>query len=358
MTSNPRISLEQWRALLAVVDAGGYAQAAEVLHKSQSAVTYAVQKMESLLGVKIFEVVGRKAHLTPTGEVLYRRAKALVEEAGALEGAAGNLAAGWEPELRLAVEIIFPTWLLLQCFARFAAERPQTRIELYESVISGTEEALLQRKVDLAICSQVPPGFAGDQLLRLRFIAAAHPDHPLHKLGRLLTLQDLRKHRHLIIRDTGSQRRSGSWLGAEQSWTVSNKATSIHAAGMGLGFAWYPEETVRNELAGGVLKPLPLREGGDRWVDLYLVFADRDYAGTGALRLAEIIREHVAEQCRKVGHGPARPVTPGPVPAQIDAENIELLRATPGKPKKDLASSRKRDRTRRQPSATSRGGTR
>jgi len=36
-----------------------------------------------------------------------------------------------------AVEIIFPTWLLLQCFARFADERPQTRIELYESVLSG-----------------------------------------------------------------------------------------------------------------------------------------------------------------------------------------------------------------------------
>ena len=94
MTANPRISLEQWRSLLAVVDAGGYAQAAAALHKSQSAVTYAVQKMESLLGVKIFEVVGRKAHLTPTGEVLYRRAKALLEEAGALEGAAGSLAAG------------------------------------------------------------------------------------------------------------------------------------------------------------------------------------------------------------------------------------------------------------------------
>ena len=130
----------------------------------------------------------------------------------------------------MAVEIIFPTWLLLQCFARFADERPQTRIELYETVLSGTEEALLQRKVDLAICSQVPPGFAGDPLMRLRFIAAAHPEHPLHRLGRELTLQDLRKHRHLVIRDTGSQRRSGSWLGAEQSWTVSHKATSIHAA--------------------------------------------------------------------------------------------------------------------------------
>ncbi len=288
--------MEQWRALLAVVDAGGYAQAAVALHKSQSSVTYAVQKIERQLGVKAFEVSGRKAHLTPTGEVLYRRAKALLDEALALEGAAANLAAGWEPELRLAVEIVFPTWLLLQCFARFAEERPQTRIELHETVLSGTEEALLQRRVDLAICSQVPPGFAGDPLMRLRFIAAAHPDHPLHRLGRDLTMQDLRQHRHLIIRDSGSQRRSGTWLGAEKSWTVSHKATSIHAAGMGLGFAWYAEEWVRNDLAHGVLKELPLREGGERWGDLYLVFADRDYTGPGALRLAEIIRAEVAGQ--------------------------------------------------------------
>ena len=52
------ITLEQWRSLIAVVDAGGYAQAAEVLFKSQSAVTYAVQKIESLLGVKAFEIRG------------------------------------------------------------------------------------------------------------------------------------------------------------------------------------------------------------------------------------------------------------------------------------------------------------
>lgn len=300
MVANPRISLEQWRSLLAVVDAGGYAQAAAVLHKSQSAVTYAVQKMEALLGVKIFEVIGRKAHLTSTGKVLYRRAKALIEEASALEGAAGTLAAGWEPELRLAVEIIFPTWLLLQCFAAFGAERPQTRIELYESVLSGTEEALLQRRVDLAICSRVPQGFMGDQLMRLRFVAAAHPDHALHQLGRELTMQDLREHRHLIIRDTGSQRQSGSWLGAEQSWTVSQKATSIRAAVMGLGFAWYAQDTVRGELERGELKALPLREGAERWGDLNLVYADRDYAGPGALRLAAIIREHVAAQCRSM----------------------------------------------------------
>ena len=306
MALNPRISLEQWRSLLAVVDSGGYAQAATALHKSQSAVTYAVQKMESLLGVKIFEVIGRKAHLTATGQVLYRRAKALLEEAGALETAAGSLAAGWEPELRLAVEIVFPTWLLLDCLGRFAKERPDTRIELYETVLSGTEESLLERRVDFAIGSTVPAGFAGDRLMPLRVIAAAHPDHPLHRLGRELTLQDLRKYRHLVIRDSGSQRRGGTWLGAEQIWTVSQKATSIHAATLGLGFAWFAEDTIRSELASGSLVPLPLREGGERWADLYLVFADRDYAGPGALRLAEIIRGAVAEQCTKDQPRPER----------------------------------------------------
>jgi len=316
--ANPKITLDQWRALLAVVDAGGYAQAAETLHKSQSAVTYAVQKLESLLGVKAFEVVGRKARLTPTGEVLYRRAKALLDEAGSLESAAGTLAAGWEPELRLAVEIVFPTWLLLQCFGRFAEESPLTRIELYETVLGGTEEALLQRKVDLAVCSQVPPGFAGDALMRLHFVAAAHPDHPLHRLGRQLTLQDLRKHRHLVIRDSGSQRRSGSWVGAEQIWTVSHKATSIQAACMGLGFAWFAEEAIRGELQRGLLKPLPLREGAQRSTELYLVFSDRDYAGPGALRLAAIIRERVQETCAEAPGEAARAPAPGAVHIAAD----------------------------------------
>ena len=310
MPANPKISLDQWRALVAIVDAGGYAQAAEVLHKAQSAVTYAVKKLESSLAVKAFEVVGRKARLTSTGDVLYRRAKALLEEAGSLEAAAGRLAAGWEPELRIAADIIFPTWLLLQCFARFAEEQPRTRIEFYETVLSGTEEALLERKVDLAICARVPQGFSGKAMMRVRFIPAAHPEHPLHRLGRKLTLQDLRKHRHLTVRDTVAQRRAGSSVGAEQLWTVSHKATSIHAACMGLGFSWFSEETIRNELERGLLKPLPMREGAERWAELYLVFADPDYAGPGALRLAQIIREEVMRAPgpeRKYGTGRTGP---------------------------------------------------
>src|SRR5438132_12104969 len=97
---NARITLEQWQALVAVVDAGGYAQAAERLHKSQSSVTYLVQKLESLLGVKAFEIKGRKAALTPAGELLYRRGRGLLDEGAGMEKSAKSASAGGGAEGR------------------------------------------------------------------------------------------------------------------------------------------------------------------------------------------------------------------------------------------------------------------
>jgi DNA-binding transcriptional LysR family regulator len=300
MTENQTITLEQWRTLIAVVDTGGYAQAAEVLHKSQSSVTYAVQKIEALLDLKAFEIQGRKAILTPTGQFLYRRARALLDESNALERAAKKLSAGWEAEIRIAAEIIFPTWLLLDCFNRFGKESPHIRIEFIESVLGGTTEALLHGTADLAIAGMVPPGFLGIPLLRLRFVPVASPAHPLHQLGRELTLEDLRKHRHLIVRESGSKRDTRAFsVDTTQRWTVSHSATSIEAVRMGYGFAWFSEEKIRNELRDGCLKPLPMRDGGERFAELYLVLADPDSAGPGTRRLAEIIREAVGAECMK-----------------------------------------------------------
>jgi DNA-binding transcriptional LysR family regulator len=296
--SIPRISLEQWSVLVSVVESGGYAKAAERLHKSQSTLTYAIQKLERLLRVKVFELKGRKAVLTGNGELLYRRGKVLLDEAARLEHAAGELARGWETEIRLAVEILFPTWLLVQCLRDFARERPATRIELYETVLGGTDEALVSRKVDFAIGPVVPQGYAGDVLLPIRAICVAAPSHPLHALGRQLKLDDLRDHTHIVIRDSGVHReRSAGWVN-EARWTVSHKATSIHAVTQGAGYAWFPEDAIRSELKLGTLRPLPLESGSEKLATLYLVYADRDTAGPGTRRLAEIIRDQVKEACR------------------------------------------------------------
>jgi DNA-binding transcriptional LysR family regulator len=132
----------------------------------------------------------------------------------------------------------------------------------------------------------------------VRTVCVAAPSHPLHALGRTLTLADLRPHRHILIRDSGEQRvRPTGWLN-ELRLTVSNKATSIHAVATGMGYAWYPEDWIREELERGALRPLPLREGAEKAGTLYLVFADREAAGPGTLRLAGIFREAVERECQ------------------------------------------------------------
>jgi DNA-binding transcriptional LysR family regulator len=292
----PNITLEQWRTLINIVDAGGYAQAANTMFKSQSAVTYAVQKIESLLDVKVFEIQGRKAMLTPTGQMLYRRALALVNEANELEQAANALSAGWEANINLAAEILFPSRLLLSCMEQFGLESPHTRIELIESVIGGTSEALLKGEADIAITPQLPPGFLGNLLIRIKIVAVAHADHPLHHLGHALSYKDLRAYRHLVVRDSGKNRgQRAAIVEVDQRWTVSQIATSIEAVSMGFGFAWLPEEHIKRELKTGLLKPLPLMEGGTREIPLYLVIANPDFAGPGIRRLTEIIMNSVDE---------------------------------------------------------------
>ncbi|MBQ0753988.1 MAG: LysR family transcriptional regulator [Gammaproteobacteria bacterium] len=299
--ASPQITLEQWRALLAVVDEGGYAAAAEALNKSQSAISYAVQKLESGLGVRVFALEGRRAVLTPAGELLCRRARLLVSEAAELEKVAARLEQRFEAEIHVAVEAIFPTWLMLDCLAELAQDFPDTRVQLYETVLTGTEEALLERRVDLAISGRVPVGFLGDAVMRTRFVPVATPSHPLHQLGRQLTYQDLRGHRQLVIRDSGVRRIDAGWLGSEQRWTLSNFASSIRAACQGMGFAWYPEDKIAAELASGALMVLPMREGGERFAELYLIYTDRDYAGPASRQLGEILRRRVAERCRQKG---------------------------------------------------------
>ncbi len=286
----PHIALDQWRALIAVVDSGGYTQAADALHKSQSSVTYAVQKIESVLGVSAFEIQGRKAVLTSTGHMLYRRALALVGEAGDLELAARKLSAGWEAEIGLAVEVLYPPDRLIAALARFGAEAPRTRVEVIESVLGGTGEALLGGQAEIAITPHIPPGFLGVPLINVRLVAVAAPSHPLHQLGRELGEKDLRPWRHLPVRATGSTRdRRTTTVEVEQRWTFSSMSMSIAAACAGHGFAWYPEARIRAELAAGLLKPLPLGGAEARFIDLYLVQADPDFAGPGVRRLAEIL---------------------------------------------------------------------
>ena len=119
----PRVTLDQWRTLQAVVDHGGFAQAAEVLHRSQSSVSYTVARMQEQLGVPLLRIDGRKAVLTEAGSVLLRRSRHLVKQASQLEDLAHHMEQGWEAEVRLVVDAAYPSARLVRALARRGAAR-------------------------------------------------------------------------------------------------------------------------------------------------------------------------------------------------------------------------------------------
>lgn len=287
----PRVTLEQWRTLQAVVDHGGFAQAAEVLHRSQSSVSYTVARMQEQLGVPLLRIDGRKAVLTEAGDVLLRRSRQLVKQASQLEDLAHHMEQGWEAEVRLVVDAAYPNARLVQALTAFMPQSRGCRVRLREEVLSGVEDVLKEGTADLAISSLNIPGFLGAELNRVEFVAVAHPEHPLHRLHRLLTFQDLQAQMQVVIRDSGRQQpRDVGWLGAEQRWTVGSLATAAAFVSNGLGFAWLPRHLIERELKDATLMPLPLDQGGSRNPFFYLYSNKDKPLGPATQILVELIQ--------------------------------------------------------------------
>lgn len=297
-----KTTLEQWRMFKAVVDYGGFAQAAAAIHKSQSSINHAVHKLQEQIDLPLLEVVGRKAQLTDAGALMLRRAGQLLEQAEQLEDVAGSLAVGTEAELRLAVDETYPPDCLADALQCLSDEYRQTRVELVETVLSGGPESLLSGEVDLLVAAQVPPGFLGEPLLEVTFAAVSHPEHSLQELERPLTLQDLAAERQIVVRDSARGARVDSgWLGAEQRWTVSHVATSIAMIRRGTGFAWLPLTRVADDLKSGALRELPLERGSRRQITLFLTYADADSAGPATRRLGKLLAEQPKELMHRLG---------------------------------------------------------
>ncbi|NVJ50609.1 MAG: LysR family transcriptional regulator [Gammaproteobacteria bacterium] len=295
MSSTPKITLEQWAAFVAVVEEGSYAKAADLLNKSQSTVSYAISRLEEHLGGQVLKLNGRKAELTDLGEVMVRKAKKLLQEADGIEQLAECVARGWESEIVIAVDVIYPVSEVLDAIAIFAKRgEAATRIRFLETSLSGTDEALFQGTADLVIAPRVPPGFIGEQLDSIDFLAVAHRDHPLVQLGRELSLEDLAQCRQVVMRDSGIKRQQDAgWLGSEQRITVSHFSTSVEIIRRKMGYAWLPTGYIQSEIEAGEFVPLPLQQGQRRTLNLFLINARGDRAGPGVKLMMEIFLQKV-----------------------------------------------------------------
>lgn len=302
-----KISLDQWASFKAVVDSGSYAAAAEALNKSQSSISYAVSRLNAQLPRPVLVLNGRKAVLTDDGKVLYRRASALLAQAEETEAVARQLAQGLEPEVTLALDSLLDMRLIIPSLDLLSKRYPLTRVRILETTLSGTEEALIEKKADIVIGPTVPIGYSGIPVRQGKMIPVAHPKHPLftRKTRPLEPLKcdpdsddvgisdwELKTHRQIVLRDTGQKReRDAGWLGSEQRWTVSHFSSTIKILHAGLAFAFLPEDWIEDALRAGTLQELPLATPQERVFQLYIMLSSVESAGPATLLLAKTLKD-------------------------------------------------------------------
>jgi DNA-binding transcriptional LysR family regulator len=288
-----RTTLEQWAVLASVVDEDGFGPAARAIHKSQSAVSYAIARLQEALGVDLLAIGGRKAALTAHGKTLLKRARPLLRDLESLEALAQSLKQGWEPELNLVVDVAFPRQRLLSIVAELQQLCPNTEIQVSDAVLSGAEEAITDNRADVVVSSRLPADHLGELLLTVTFVAVANPRHPLFELDRPLTSNDLSKHIQVVVRDSGLKHpRDEGWLGAERRCTVSSMEASLAMVRAGLGYAWLPEHLISEAIHQGGLRALPLEMGSSRPVSLHLVLVRPETAGPAARAAVELFQRH------------------------------------------------------------------
>lgn len=291
-----KISLDQWRAFVCTVECGGFQQAGEHMYKSQSAISHSVNRMEMLLGQELFIIEGRKAVLTSLGKALLPQAKHLLGAAQKLEHLANQYQPGLFTEQALAVDVLFPIELLQQALQEFALEYKDHRIRLYETALSGARELLEDGKVELGIASSLPSGYLQEFLLNVSLICVVGASHPLSEAQGELSLDDMKNHRQVVIRDSGTRNSQNSgWLGTSQRWTVSSLAAAESFVERGMGFAWLPEHRVQQGLAQRRLVRVNLQHQREREVPMYMGYPE-EYRHSPEVRLlAQILRERCRE---------------------------------------------------------------
>jgi len=268
MRANP-ISIEILEILDAIDRRGSFAKAAEELNKATSALSYGIQKLEEQLDITVFQRQGRRSVLTPAGRLILDEGRLILNSTTLLAKKAKEVATGWEPLLRIAIDSTQNYPLIFRALAEFIKEHDSLEIDITECILNGGWEALEHDRVDLIIGSPGPvplqKGYRAIPLLLTEMIPVIASHHPFANLAHdtealKLTLPNLRR---VVAHDTSTfniTRSVGLSMGKKILYvqTIDQK---IEAQLAGLGIGHLPRHRIQSYLDDGQLIELKLDSG-------------------------------------------------------------------------------------------------
>lgn len=254
-----RINLDSLLILDAIDRLGSFAAAGNELHKVPSTISYTVGKLEQDLGVQVFDRLGPKVALTRAGRELLKEGRYLLKAAEDLEHRVRRVASGWETELTIGMDSAFSPTALIEDVLAFYKVADLTRLRFSQEALSGTWEALLDRRVDLLIgaVGEGPSGGGYNSVAigSNQFVFAVSPQHPLASMDKPLGKADLYTYRAITVSDSVRKMppRTVGLLFGQDTLALPNMRTKYEFQLAGVGFGFLPEPLARSAIAKGLL---------------------------------------------------------------------------------------------------------
>lgn len=290
-----RMTLDQLRALCAVVETGGFHAAAESLYRSQSAISIAIKNLEQKLGLSLFDRRGYRPALTAEGQVIYGKAKSILSRSDELSDIAGHFAQGEETEISIALSAIAPVEQVVDVIKQISESAPATRMSLQIENMGGTLERLLEKNVDFAIAERYMPVDNTEEvrLTSTEMISVISPDFPLATRHPAIRAADLDRYVQVVVRDTSrnSPKQSAGLLEGASQWLVNDFDMKKRMILSGGGWGRMPRHRIAEELADGRLLPLSGQGLEPLKIDMYLFRRSGEPMGTVGERLWQLLQQ-------------------------------------------------------------------
>ncbi len=251
------MTLDQLQVLQTIVKSGSFRAASQELHRAQSAVSYAMRTLEDELGFKIFNRDQYRPELTPQGRAFLKKTDDLIFHFDEIKETAEFLKRGYEPEIRLAVSVLWPLPKLIAMLKEFTQKFPQTEIKIINDVLSNDEQ-LLEDHADIALGTIFNEKglLISKELFKVQMSLVCSAIHPLGKLKKV-TDEQLGKHSQIILASTvRSSNRSQGILNPHKVISVQDFMTKKSLLQAGLGWGFMPEPMVQEEIKQKSLVPL------------------------------------------------------------------------------------------------------
>jgi DNA-binding transcriptional LysR family regulator len=306
------VSLDQLRTFIAAADEGSFSAAGRRLRRAQSVVSQTLASLERQLGVKLFERRGRVPALTDQGRALLADARAVAGDVDLLKARARSLSGGLEPELSVAVDVIFPDAAFAEAVAAFQKNFSATLLK-FDIESSAVIEPVLDGRCAIGVVGSwalAPPQLTHETLLTIKALTVVSAQHPLATHRGCVPRAILAD--HIRISHTDPSDISESYEPSAhppRTWRLAHLGAKLAFLRAGFGYGAMPQHLVHTDLASGALVQIATEDAppGGREITMGAVYrTDRPPGPAGRWFIDRLKQEPARVLTKALPHPPNR----------------------------------------------------